>query len=441
MPDKNKQEWSADAAFWDNAWADMDQRLGPEQPRRKALIWWYWMLPLLLLAGVGGWAFWPGAEDVLEQDTPVKSSSGMVDPVAKASAGARQAETGKGKAHDAPAPTATLAVAPEYPADNNSVSFSPERKQTRASNPFSASTAPFREKRTGFSSPEPVAEPSVPRPSKTSSVEPDVPGKERAQRYSAAVEPLPGRTYTLPENAYRKTARLATGKQRVPLTVEAGWLTSSRLQSAGYYAGVGTEINSAGKVRFPVSLRYRRSDLLITSDSGRGNQDFAPALFDQGESVYDFNSLSSRGEVAGISIDQLRVRGIELSAGASFALAGRLRAEVNVGGEYLTSVRGLTSLTVTEDDLNLVFAGADQALTESYTLGAVGSDLAVQLSRGNRENINRVLLRGGTGLSYAITPTLSLRANVQQLLTPVYKEGPLRVQPTQFSAGVRYRIR
>jgi hypothetical protein len=439
MQANKDQDWTDDADFWNEAWADMNTRLDDDGPgRRKGLLAW-WKLYLaatagLVLALVIAYGMFPEqTEDknipstpaiVAEQaaSTQVNTKDNAVIPT---TASTERASTEKSKSE---------AVIGEA-ADNKTV-LRPT-KQT-------AKTAQFARQR------KPDAKPTLPANSTAdlSSITP-VPTlavtevkAPAASMLTATDNELSGRKaipaspllmvaaidqISTPALGFRSQV-LPLKQQRYPnpLTLEGAYTSSFNLQQPGFLVGLGYRIRNKSKLSFPVSLRYR----LDQSEF----KDPSPTSADQASVPINNGNQGQFLQPVSISTDA-----VELGAGLSWAVAPRLRFSTGLSVAYQLRAlvnfegSGPTGLINQQENFNRELFSLEFDRSQDLLSSFNGSGLGPDFSRW--------VLRANAGVAYDIWPRLGVNFRATHLLRQPDRAQVLGLQTGRMEAGISYRLR
>lgn len=435
MPGKPTQDWNDDGAFWNEAWTDMEQRLDGKSGRKK--IAWWWALPVLLLLGgaAGALTYQAGSaepatlpttlitiDDPIAGDTRPEAGLPVPDAVLEEMAAIRSAETegviAKAENFRTELLTEIEPVHPEVP----------------------AAPGPLREHEliTDYDGMRPVAEA----------------GKKRS---NTAIAGLGRELITqvhfrspLPEQFFVFECKI-TPPPKVNYGVSVSGNLASGMDVPGYSAGIFATLRANKRISIPLSLRFRKDELTISDkESNDSSQDLASTPTPGGQ-LFDFN-FSSNESFAGRRLDRLTVSGIELETGISVRVSRKFRMNILAGGEYLLGARGVTDLALQDGVLNASYTGIAAgenefaALEDLLTLNNMGASFLNTSANRNLgsprdSGLYRWQFRGSLSGEYAIGNRLSLTANYSSLLTPVFTGDLLRVRPSQFGLGLKYRLR
>jgi len=330
MQANKDQNWTDDADFWDEAWADMNTRLDAEPKRRKGLLaWWPVCLGiaavlLLALTLAGGILFEQGAPTVVSttqapEEAPrageiVNKSAGpeTQSPVVAAAPSAPETSRTSNAANDrktisqpSPAPGP---VAPGYESPDNKVSTS--EKTTYASSAtndqvgLKYTTPTSATKNIPDETEEVIPVRSTPEPS---------PGifALAELRPLEADEPTDLNQLGLPAVPVTRLTH------RNPFTAEAGMTSDFGLGHPGIFAGLGYRIKNASRLSFPITLRYRLDEYSV-KDFPLGSTDQAVVV------VSDPDTTGAVNETA-LTPRSITTTSLEVGAGLAFAATPRLR--------------------------------------------------------------------------------------------------------------------
>ncbi|MEO0731273.1 MAG: hypothetical protein AAFZ52_00445 [Bacteroidota bacterium] len=463
MPANNRQDWTDDDAFWDDAWEDMAARLEAASPRRRAFAWWTWSQALvlglvLLVGGVAAWQFVPTGE---VEDLPTPSRP-MADPI--------PAEAPLVKRNEVKITKETLAVArplvtsPVTP-DRINVVTSPRMVNTKSlttNNSSSATTEINVVTSPGtINAQSPAANNSLGATTKIDVVtRPEV---LHTQPKAPSLSPEPSREATdaiallgaqqllpLAEAAYPlPTPQLIRQRQPGQLRIDLGASAHLDLAKPGYSIGLTYLPASRSKFRFPLGLHLRRDDLRITQIGD--NEAILPGaqapVTDQLSAVYAARQ-ALLADLRTAHFDEVRTLGLEARAGVAFATGKRLSLTGGLGLEYLLQARG--PLLTTSDSTafrNLggteSFVNLNLGASNEYDLNSVGSGV---FTPGNPVpagggNVHRLVPRAHFGLHYQLNARLNLEAAGDVLLRPIFQDEAAQLAGTRLRVGLSWQIR
>lgn len=444
MQGRPTQDWNDDEAFWNEAWADMDQRLDGKDDRKKAA--WWWLLPLLLLlGGIGALLMADTAtEEVPAPSVAAKASPGLiVESINAAEHTPQQAQPVAETSPDDPEENETLligqpeneVVAPSAP-KRNKVSVSATGNLTIPAAPVVVTRSPEH---------PPEIEP-LQQTNPVIEERPDGSVDLLAAKFITTVS----RKNLLPEAALVLECQF-TSPPSVNYGITAGGQLASGMNVPGYSAGVFATLRADKRISIPVTLRYRRDEFVIGTKNDNGsNADFTAAPTMDGS---PFNiDFSASDDFAGRRLDRLSVSGLELETGISVKASSKLRLNLLAGGEYLLGARGVTDLVLQDGVLSARYTGISTSISEFSALGdllafnngnisQVNTSTNRSLGSPAESGLHRWQLRGSLGAEYLLGNRLSVTANYSRMLTPVFTGEVLRIRPNQFGLGLKYRLR
>ncbi|MBC6994660.1 hypothetical protein QWY85_07685 [Neolewinella lacunae] len=452
MPGKQQEDWTDDAAFWDEAWRDMQQRLDAPAQRRAAA-WWYRPALLavlfLVVASLVLLAYRAGREHAPATPTPpqpaVAATTKSVATPPATPAPLESPET------TTPSPT----LVPEKqstPARNAPPEARPISPNSRvalggpaSSSPGTPSTAPRAVEGAAL-------ENTLPPPTWPTATGSPLPEQRATERVlPTAVSLLPSLAQLLPFEVAPATSRKAVEfrptRRPGSFAFEWGAIATPSLQKPGFTAGLAYRLPARGRLEFPLQLRYRQEKVQIVSANVNG---LTGNLENLGTGAPMFNAQSVESlflDLQRARLDALRTRGLELVVGADYRLNSRWTFGVAGGLEYLLQAQGPIIFTDTlsnqavfrsagfEDLLVVDFAAADQSPVSGGTpvfnagrnASAVGS-------------INRLVPRAYLRAGYQVAPRLGLYASGSYLLGTVYQDGLGSLRREQVKLGLRWRI-
>lgn len=447
MPGKANQNWTDDAAFWDEAWADMEQRLeGKKRP--KGLLFWTRgvVLGVLLLVGmVTAWAL--AGNESGETSFPEPTKPNVVP------------------AEVAPPPAVVAQQYPSAPEDDTEASQRISAVDRPGLPQASPTAAPAKQGKASAGAEDTPAVGSQPSLRKTNGIpsalgngptsraqQPDNPAAAspptaenfrsnslQNQRRSTPLSPVNGPAVHLTYGEDLPKTKVRLKKQGLPLMVTATGSLARGRTTPGFSIGVGTVISQRGKINFPLSLRYRRDFMRLAQKNAGGATDEAVGFptADMANNAFEPLRLT-----VGTSGTALSTSGIEISAGMQYRISPRLSFGANLRTAYLLTANGVINATQDGETFAYTFNNrntSDLGLSGAFNNVSVSSDSTSGLS-GNSA-INRHRLRAGIQLKYRIFSDFSVMAGVTRIVTPTYGNDLLRVRPTQLQLGMEYRLR
>ena len=426
MPDK-KTEWMPDDAFWNDAWADMDQRLDRKR-RRRVLLPWLLGLALFLGAGALGIYVSQTANDSGLPPAPFAAENALPDPASDVpdfeSEASQPADTRHYEVDRSAGPVATT-------------------EEARGRTPASRSTV--KQNRTSVSVGDgPPQNAQAPAPEKNTSPAPRPPAPPNGYR-SAIVEALPLASFLLetvpqlelppvntPEEAPSFTAKPVFG----PYVAAVGATGYVNSYLPGGYLQVGREFGQGGWF-LPVALRYdysrreisvgRVEDLaealnLTQADiSGNFSTALGSRLGQDGNNLIETHTLALRGGIGRRFSPRLS---LAVGGGLNYLLAGKGPLIVNSGnGNYY-------ALRVAEERLQF----ADLSGGNAYRSAYYQNDQVIS------DDINRITGSLWLSTQYRIAARWGLHLGLTQELTPFYRTDAFHVETTRIEFGVLGRF-
>ena len=385
MPDKPPTTWSADKAFWNEAWQDMDHRLSQRRRRRSPL-------PLLLLALL--------LAGLIGAGTQVQWSSHGAVPVATSTADiAPESLPG--------VPATTAAVAPR-PAPGAADDIVYERRQTGGQGPGvnTKSVAPARPAR------PPVAE-RVPRNALVSSLIDALPVP-----YLSAETKLP----MLVVQPQLQEAISVKGPPR--LLVSLGGSSFTRTWLPGGYGQLAYRIGM-GKWQYVVALRYDYGQRKPRVDTDKLPP--VPASVNPNLNYIVGNADRYRGTEL-LTTHQLALR---VGGQRTWGPAGRFTSSGGMGVGYLLAGNGPVYSA-------LPGVGAlDQLdLREEFRLVNFQAGSQADFGPLLDASVRPVTLSGWLGVSYDLRRNWGISLGTTHYLTSTYREGRLDVDRTRIEIGL-----
>ena len=416
MPDNTPRDWSADEAFWDDAWADMAGRLDAAEPRRKGLAWWWLLGGLLLLgAGLGGW--WLTSLPTTTSPVVSQGARPQVPGEEQLSDGVKTAEVITPAEAESTTPIAL--PTPEPTATNSyqrRVAASPERhnNETTPVTPINPTTSPL--PATTHSS------------SATHRVTESLPTRLDDVRFTTE-------TTIHQLRASSQAIACVEGKRRSQLWLSALHTNSPTLAHPGGGGALEYRHNSRARWTFPVSLALRQDryaiDRIVLPDT-TADRVSSPTPVDPSQNA----DLELRAFTR--SRSDVRTTSLALQLSVERSLRGRLSLGAGLTGYYLLSVRGpvLRSDDFLYQDLNGTTSGNNFALSG---VGATNSSFNLLGDGSGEDNLNRF----GYGIqlygNYQVTGRLRVSAGWGRGITPIYRSGT-RLERGRVRLGVGYRL-
>ena len=426
MPDK-KTDWTSDEAFWNDAWADMDQRLERKR-RRRILLPWLFGLGLFLGAGALGVYLFNTVDDTTARPAPFAAESSSPHPdsdVPDVALNTKQPEDTRPDEVDRSESPVTATEAP--------------RRRTPASRP------PSMENRKSVSVngyPPEVANDSAPEKNASPAPRPPAP----PNRYAAAqVSRLPMAIFsletvpqlklppvTLPEEAPSFTAKPVPG----PYALAAGTTAYVNSFLPGGYLQFGRNFGQ-GDWFVPVALRYdySRRELTVGRD-----EDLAEALnVTQADIATSLsNALGSR--LGTDNNNLVKSHTLALRTGLGRRITARF--SLAVGGEFSYIVAGNGPLIVNYGNGNYYSVRVEE---ERWSFSNFGSQRATQNAyyQGTTpitDELNRINANAWLNANYHIGARFALQLGLTHQITRFYQTDAFRVEPTRIELGVLRRF-
>ncbi|WP_273447113.1 hypothetical protein [Neolewinella agarilytica] len=492
MQANKSPEWKDDAAFWDDAWKDMQQRLDGEPQKRRPVLWWWLGLGtvLLVLAAATFWFLPPfGNESSTPETTPVQSREASVveapiaasENVTSVTEATAKLIPGEGNHLSSPAKAAAQLTptrrkgakenATRLPAtDASNEDLQPAAAQSNISNRISNIAYPQAISPTpkaaaqltpnkGNLSPPPLqrrgAKENAARLPATDSSKEDLQSSAAQSKisnrisdiaYPQAVSLLPGEDIRpLPSGLVLPEVSPIAQRSKSRFELLAGGTLSAAFAKPGYFAGLSYTLPSRAKISFPVSLRYRFDAIEIT---GLDGSRLSPVTNENGQQVeFDENQAAEEllSNLAINNFNELRTSSLELRFGMAWRAASRLRLSGHGGLQYLFSARGpsISSQDNTFADLSGTgrYVNLDVGGLFSSEFDLVSSPAGTpNIGNASPIGVNRWALRAGLNVNYQLTGRLGVFAGGQYLLTPIYQQQVAELRKTQLEAGVSWRL-
>ena len=405
MPDK--EQWSADEAFWNEGWADMENRL--DRKKRRGLIL-PLFLGLLLLAVVGAGALVLGnSPEVESTGSATVAARETTAPTAPAlSDRTTLNEVPESNRETEPAPTLQVADAETASTPNASLS-SPAPAAPPVEGSATESTPPIRS--------------SAPKPERTE-------GRRTGSIALLEIEDL-AIDFDLPEvSLVADIDPIEPADPNPCYTLLAGSSVYPSSYLPGAYAEVARRYDF-GEWFVPVGLRY----------------DYGRFSFDPVEQEPVYQSVPTVGlgsSNSGQVVDQweqpLTAHTLSLRSGAGWS---RGRITLSGGGEvaYLLGGRGPVFSIV--DSAGTVRVVVEQErFNNSYAGNAADfANVGGQGAPPPSTNLNRLLFNAWVRTDLRVSGNFHLSLGLTRGLTPFYRDDALRVEATRLELGVLYSIR
>ena len=381
MPDKPTPPWSADEAFWNDAWRDMDRRLSQRRRRRTPLPWILLALLLIGLIGAGTQVQWN------REEAPSLARAGeSLDP----------------SLATPPATSGTAIVASAAPAPSTPISAKAAESPTasrRATAPPSTDFAP-----------------APPAP------EVDVPvGEEPLLSLLPVLLPETLAVVTKLPQLTPVTPDFTTPAKPVRVVMGMGASTFTESRKVGGFVEANYLLGQ-GRWRFPVGLRYDYGAREVGVESYTKQELLDLFGITPNSSVLD----NKRGASKLLYTHELSlragvVRELDRWGGLSVGLGGGLRYTLAGEGPVLSRIPGVGALERT--------AVSGYNFIQTNTAGsAYGGYLDPQLHRWGAE--------GWLQLRYAFGKHWGLSLGSTHYFTPTYREARLAVDRTRIELGL-----
>lgn len=449
MQANKDQDWTDDAAFWDDAWADMNTRLDEKPDRRKGgLAWWPFYLgvaAVFVLVMGAGMAFDQNEVDVTPTPTSVQASapvspaviSGDKKVIAAALSGA---EVSVGEEELKAAETTTLRKKLDQPqttvatAQRLVTSLPKVATAQRDFTPLPNAAATQR----SFAPPMNISSPASPTKNHAS----------RKPRSGGGAKTAPSEEYTterltaniqvaplgIPQLEITPETTLPTVPQKRrrypnPLTLEAGISSDLGLGHPGSLVGIGYRITGGKKLSFPLSLRYRFDEMEVRDSPF---EEAVAADISTGSPTVEASDLV-------LATRSLSITSVEVTAGLAWDATPRFRLNAGLGASYqlqaLVNFEGQRSSSIfnqfglaANDDFSLRL-DRGEALLSTLTIDGSSPDVAPWIFRAR------------LGAAYAITPRWEVNLKATRLLTQPDRAGVIGLRAGRLELGVSYRLR
>ena len=435
MQANQDHNWTDDAEFWDEAWADMNARLDDEPKRRKAAApLWPFVLGLaavfLLLVGVG--------VGILSDRENLPSSTAIAEAEREVQEEVRSAteSTSPPVSKDYSTDEETEIVGNTMAKPDASRHSSENRQMTKVRNAKSTTSPEY-----GNSGPPSYVRTQIDSSTIQEDKTPEVASAALPTTSAATAENAAPRknvktavrlldeqllrsldnepSYPLPSPTARKQ------RHRNPLSLEAAFTSDFTLRHPGHAIGLGYRINGGRRLTFPLHLAYRldrseikdvssEADLAVSAPSGPTAED-------------------------GFSPVSIGTESVELSAGLALTVTPRLRVSAGIGAAY--QVRALISFErVPTTNLDGQFGNGS---FDFFSLDLARSSPLISEYRNvtTTPDYRRWIWRAKLGLAYELSPRLGLNLRATHLLRQPDRERIIGLQSGRLEAGVSYRLR
>jgi hypothetical protein len=474
MQANNDPKWTDDAAFWNEAWADMDKRLNEEPKSRKAvLVWWRrygWLLGLILLVTAvettAAMAYLSQEEKTEQQPTPYQTPVTPVTPATPVDKTpeviasndvdvANQEPTATASAEDKVVVTKS-APSPVVPvATTASVVTDTPPNPTSATSPSTTSTT-NNEAITLGEPPSNFPPTSTIIPSSSEALEQTPPVfTPSTKEIPAALTSLTRASIapiTFAQNLSTTQLDAVIGKPKLVsrLYLDAGTSYGFKSNKVGYYAGLQYSLPLSKRVSIPLGLRFRRDyhQFVELAESG------TPARYlDIGNSTTASAPDTILFEFTSENLNEVATTSFEGRIGVDYSVTPRLRIGASLAVNYLQAAIARVSPQYQQefaaDQNRLLNADADITLVSGlsfFSEDASAVDQATPLASGNGApsnfpNFNPWVAHAGMNLSYDLTNRLSFTLSGRRLLAQPDQSKVIGLQRGQLQIGARWRLK
>lgn len=464
MQANNDPKWTDDAAFWNEAWADMDKRLNEEPKSRKPVVAWWrrygWLLGLVLLvtavATPATMAYFSQEEKTEQQPipnqppvTPAITPPAVIaandiddsdqEPMATAPS-ANQPTGTKSTAAPVVVQAETIAsvetagpnstIAPTFATNNESIALGEPPSNfppTTAIKPISVEAL----KQT--------------LPDFTPSVK-EVP----AALTSLASRPVAPIIFAQDFPSTQLDAVIKKPKLASRFYLDAGTSYGFKSNKIGYYAGLQYSLPLSKRFSIPVGLRFRRDfhQFVELAESG------TPASFlDTGNSTTATAPDTILFEFTPENLNEVVTTSFEGRIGLDYSVTPRLHIGASLAVNYLQAAIARVSSQYQQEfaanQNRLLNADADITLVSGlsfFSEDASAVDQATPLGSGNGApsnlpNFNPWVAHAGMNLSYDLTNRLSFTLSGRRLLAQPDQSKVIGLQRGQLEIGARWRLK
>jgi hypothetical protein len=467
MQANNDPKWTDDAAFWNEAWADMDKRLDQPPPSRKtAVVWWRrygWLLSLVLFVAA---VATPAAMAYLSQNENMEQP-----PTAP-----------KAPATPAPAPPEVIASNGSEPSSQETmITEQTSDKATATKGSSTAAAAAVSESPTSPVPANVTTSASEGIPASTSSTDDGamVLGEQPTSSPSPA-NIVPNVVKTLGQNGPTSALSLkgvpaalmfltdqpigsiefgqniTVNQLDVIITkpklasrfyLDAGTSHGLKGNKTGYYAGLQYSLPISKRLSVPLGIRFRRDfhQFVELAESG------TPARF-----LEVNNSTTSTApdtilfEFTAANFKEVVTTGFESRIGLEYSATPRLRIGASLSVNYLQAatarVSPLSQRELADAQNNLLYADADFTLVNGLRFSRLDASFSTPntISTGSSSNFpsfNQWVAHAEVNVSYDLTPKLSLTLSGRRLLAQPDQSKVIGLQRGQLEIGARWRLK
>ncbi|TXF88412.1 hypothetical protein FUA23_14845 [Neolewinella aurantiaca] len=441
MQAKKEQQWTDDAAFWDEAWADMNGRLDAAPPsRERSFVWWPFFL---VFSAAIALAVYLAAFPSDDQDQPLSPTTNTgpevvntdgentvaTKPLKKTIVRNEELKERSSEASMKPGESQALAS-----------SSSPDRPVFSAPEPAAASAPSSPDVLPQPGQPETLRLPATRVASTTETANGDKPAPPNSndvqeQRKPIAASPaLPSSGMVVEPTKQDQKALLPFKSEphryRNPLTFAIAGTTGLNPVPPGISLGFGYRIKNGGRVSFPLSVRYRFDEIEV-KDSPLN------ALLESDLSVG--SPVNGSSDLLLIP-ETISSHALEISAGAAWEATPRLRFVSGLAAAY-----HMESFINFAGNTNSSFNGQLVSF-ENYDVYSLNSsrsaDLLESLTQdGVAPDFSRWAFRAHLGVAYDLTPRFGAQLKLTRLIAQPDRTGIIQLQNNQLEFGVSYRFR
>lgn len=448
MQDKHDPNWSEDAAFWEEAWADMQVRLDARNDDRKVVAIW-WKRPVWLLLGGIMLLIVAITPSLINHYFPTEGEAQPIPaietniPVEKI---ADKAATPNDLPATAPPVTEKAVEQVTPPGAKNTASLTVASRKLK-SDEQTPSLLPTITNPVITTDPETVellehtATGNEVRITTTSDTEPSEQPVDQAgqpKRLLSPVAQLPISPIDLAHEPLAEFPAATITRTRRP--VEAGIQAGISTPVNGEYAGIYASVPLGRRFALPVSLRYRRDHLFLTDYPSGSSDDLA------------FGSPVTGGAVSGDSLyvrfssdnlSQLNTTGLEGSIGLSFIISPRWEMSSSFAATRLFSAKAVLSQSLRRELENAYIPLGNQSAVDSFL------DLSPDTRTSNlvsadgisSPSLTQWLIRTKLNLTYRLSSRFQLTTGGSWLLAQPDKAKVIGLQPFQLEMGVQLKLR
>ncbi|MFK8161102.1 MAG: hypothetical protein AB8H12_01455 [Lewinella sp.] len=465
MQANNDPKWTDDAAFWNEAWADMDKRLNEQLSNRKVpVVWWRrygWMLGLLLLitavATPATITFLSHDSKAEEQESASPKAPAKVLPTVIADNDDQSTVKEIKSEEQLPA----KAIIADRKSDESGETDSSKRLGVASPSTFALKQAPpikLADRSIETATQNKIAFSPSPKEAPIATAEITIKNSSTEQ----LLEDIPTALSSLTSRPIRAiqfdqdygTAQIDAVVKKSSLAsrlyLNAGLSNGLRGNKIGYYAGLQYNLPISKRLSIPVGLRFRRDfhrfvELAESQTTIRFLQGNSTAAAAPDTILFAFNADN---------LSEVVTTGFEGRIGFEYAATHRLRVGASLSINYLqlatarlttqsqTEFAGVQDRFLNEDaDITLVSGLSlssqfDASVTDPITSLVTNNGVAT-----NSPSFNQWTAHAGLDVAYDLNNRLSLTLAGRRLFTQPDQSKIIGIQRGQLELGARWRLK